>query len=90
VIGESSLPVLDSVRRRGTGAVIRAAGKGEEFELLACLRPQAAEELCPEMKAALGIPLTPIGRILADPGRMELIDRAGSPRPFPATGYRHF
>lgn len=90
VIGEASLPVLDSVRLRGTGAVIRTAGKGEEFELLACLPPEATEELCPEMKAALGIPLTPIGRILADPARLELIDRRGATRPFPDFGYRHF
>ncbi len=90
VIGESSLPVLDSVRRRGTAAVIRTAGKGEEFELLVCLAPPAAESLCPELEAALGTPLTPIGRIVADPGRLELIDRRGIPRPLPATGYQHF
>lgn len=90
VIGEASLPVSDPVRRRGTAAVIRAAGKGEEFELLACLHPSSAEGLCREMPAALNTPLTPIGRIVADPGQLELIDRAGNSRPLPDTGYRHF
>ncbi len=90
VIGEDSLPVPGPVRRRGTAAVLRTAGKGEEFELLACLPPPAAEELCREMEAGLGTPLTPIGRIVSDPSRLELIDRRGGPRPFPDTGYRHF
>lgn len=90
VIGEASLPVLDAVRRRGTAAVLRTAGKGEEFELLACLSPGAAEKLCPGMKSALGTPLTPIGRIVADPGRLEVIDRRGAARRFPSIGYRHF
>ncbi len=90
VVGESSLPVTERVRRRGTAAVLRTAGKGEEFELLACLAPAAAEELCRKLPAALGTPLTPIGRIVADPGRLEVIDRNGHPRPFPSTGYRHF
>ncbi len=90
VIGENSLPVPARARRRGTGAVLRAAGKGEEFELLVCLPPRSAEKICPEMESALDTPLTPIGRILSEPDRLELIDRRGSPRPFPDRGYRHF
>ncbi len=90
VIGEDSLPVPGPVRRRGTAAVLRTAGRGEEFELLACLPPLSAEVLCRELPAELTTPLTPIGRIVADPSRLELIDRRGAPRPFPDTGYRHF
>lgn len=90
VIGEDSLPLAGSIRRRGTAAVIRAAGKGEEFELLLSLPPAAAEELCRALPAALDTPLTPIGRTVADPARLELIDRRGIPRPLPAAGYRHF
>ncbi len=90
VIGETSLPVAETIRRQGTAAVIRAAGKGEEFELLLSLCPAAAEELCRELPAALETSLTPIGRIVADPGRRELIDRAGVIHPLPTTGYCHF
>jgi len=90
VIGESSIPVAESVRRRGTAAVIKTAGKGEEFELLLSLPPAAAEELCRALPAALDTPLTAIGRIVADPARLELIDRRGAARPLPADGYQHF
>ncbi len=89
-IGEDSLPVPGPVRRRGTAAVLRTAGKGEEFELLAVIPPDRAGEICRELPAELGTPLTPIGRIVSDPSRFELIDRRGVPRPFPDTGYRHF
>lgn len=90
VIGEDSLPVPGPVRRRGTAAVLRTAGQGEEFELLACLPPPTAAVLCRELPVELGTPLTPIGRVVSDPSRFELIDRRGTPRPFPDTGYRHF
>ena len=52
-----------------------AASAGEDYELCACLAPEATELLAadPELRAALG-PLTWIGRVLDGPAALTFTD----------------
>lgn len=58
---------------------------GDDYELCACL---PAEHLA-AAQAALAVPLTVIGRIVAEPG-LRVLDAAGVTIHVPPHGYRHF
>jgi thiamine-monophosphate kinase len=63
-----------------------ALGDGEDFELLMTLPADEARRLLAEQP--LDVPLTSIGRIVAEPGLWS-VDASGTRRPLVARGYEH-
>ena len=90
VIGEAALPVAGPAGKKGSKAVLKAAGQGEEFELLFSLPEREIDRLINSFAADTGTRVTPIGKIIADEKRRELITRDGDIMPLPETGYTHF
>ena len=66
----------------------RLATGGDDYELLFCAPPDAAESIA-ALSAQLGVPITMIGRIEAGAG-VRPVDSAGQTITVEATGYRHF
>ncbi len=58
---------------------------GDDYELCVCLPPEAVAEA----RARLDVPLTEIGRIVAEPG-LFATDGTGARQRLDAVGYRHF
>jgi len=90
VIGEAAVPVAPVLRGKSEKAKLRAIGEGEEFELLFTLPESEIEDLVSRFLAETGTLVTPIGKIVADRERRELIAGDGKAKPFPETGYTHF
>ena len=90
VIGEDAIPVSLPVRKKKGKRFYRAVSGGEEFELLFALPEEEIAELLSTFPRATGTRVTPIGKTLADPERLELIDHRGLSRPLPDIGYDHF
>jgi len=90
VIGESAIPLASRLRGKSEKVKLRALGAGEEFELLFSLPESEIDDLLSSFAAKNGTTVTPIGKIINDQGRRELIGRDGRVKPFPGTGYTHF
>jgi thiamine-monophosphate kinase len=71
----------------GRTAVDHALGDGEDFELILALPPEEARRLLLEQPLQ-GVPLTRIGRCLAEPGLWQQ-SADGSRRPLPISGWQH-
>lgn len=63
---------------------LQVAG-GDDYELCVCLPPDALDAA----QAMLDVPLTPIGRITAEPG-LRWLDARGAAVELAASAYRHF
>jgi thiamine-monophosphate kinase len=81
-----------------SGAYRRLAGKlgthpalngGEDYELLFCARPRHRESI-EKLSAAHKLRITRIGRCLATPQSIAVIDRSGQPIPVEPKGHDHF
>ena len=90
VIGESAVPLAARLRGKSEKVKLRALGGGEEFELLFSLPENEIGNLLSSFAAETGTTVTPIGKIIDDQGRRELVGRDGRVKPFPETGYTHF
>ncbi|MFH1038990.1 MAG: thiamine-phosphate kinase [PVC group bacterium] len=90
VIGETALPLARGAGKRGSRAARKAAGRGEEFELLFSLPEREIGKLVHCFAADTGTRVTPIGKIIEGKNRREFITRGGQVEPFPEIGYRHF
>jgi len=90
VVGESAIPLAPAARKQKGKRRYRSISAGEEFELLFTLPEEEIERLLKKFPRSTGTRVTPIGKILADPTRLELVDRRGITRPLPDTGYDHF
>ncbi len=86
----AALPVRPGVSKKNLPAVLRAAGRGEEFELLFTASPRRARALLKTFKSSVGTEVTVIGKILPEPGRLELVDFSGRRRSLPVSGWDHF
>lgn len=64
--------------------LLQACG-GDDYELCVCLPPAQYEAA----QAQLGVPLTAIGEIVAEPG-LRWLDAAGQDLPFDGRGFEHF
>jgi thiamine-monophosphate kinase len=86
----AAVPVSDDARRlaatSGRSPLEHALGDGEDFELLFTAPPDEAARLLAEQP--LAIPVTRIGRCVAQPGLWQTGDR-GALLPLPPTGYLH-
>jgi thiamine-monophosphate kinase len=90
VIGEAAIPASPRLRGKSEKVKLRALGSGEEFELLFSLPESEIDDLLSYFVDDTGTAVTPIGKIIDDQGRRELIGRDGKVKPFPESGYTHF
>ena len=90
VIGEAAIPASPRLRGKSEKVKLRALGSGEEFELLFSLPENEIDDLLSYFVDDTGTAVTPIGKIIDDKYRRELIGRDGRVKPFPETGYTHF
>jgi thiamine-monophosphate kinase len=89
-IHAASLPVPAAAAGKGMKTILKAAGRGEEFELLFTLPPRRAKGLLQVFRSATGTEATVIGKILADRSRMELVGPEGKRERLPGWGWDHF
>ncbi|MGQ0503488.1 MAG: thiamine-phosphate kinase [Panacagrimonas sp.] len=88
VIEAERLPTSPEFLARGLAPAARLHSQlsgGDDYELCVCL-PHGR---LASAHAALDVPLTVIGRIVAAPG-LRVVDGAGATIPVPPHGYRHF
>ena len=91
IIKADRVPIADCVRRLATGdsgiePLRLALDGGEEYELL-FTSPLENQTGIAEMSEELGVPITAIGRIVADKGLR--LERNGSFEAIPPSGYEH-
>jgi thiamine-monophosphate kinase len=90
ILEVSSIPVsADAVRlagQDGLAALHHALQDGEDFELILAVAAQEAQRLVRDQP--LGVPLTEVGRFVAEPGLWQ--EQTGQPRrPLVVRGYEH-
>jgi len=84
------LPVAPACARAlGSRAAEFAATAGEDYELLLAVPPARARAL-ERLRPRLGCRLTRIGRVVAGPSRVRLVDARGRRIAVPSPGYDHF
>lgn len=83
VIHAEKLPLSDPARHLCDGDPAALQCMGDDYELCVCL----AEKEVERVRGQLDCPLTPVGRITADPGMRWLRDGVEEPVP---SGYDHF
>jgi thiamine-monophosphate kinase len=81
--------VLAAARALGTNALDWAVGGGEDYELLLTCETGAVDRLAAGLAAATGTPLTVIGRIEGEAGRVVFVDVDDAPVAV-RSGYEHF
>jgi thiamine-monophosphate kinase len=88
----TKIPIADDARRLAEQAgdevtpLAHALSDGEDFELLLAVPEAEAQRMLAEQP--LGVPLTSIGRFIAEPG-LWAIDETGHRRPQEPRGYLH-
>ena len=80
---------LAAAHALGADARDWAVGGGEDYELLLTCEPGAAGRLAAGLAAVTGTPLTIIGRIEGDPGRVVFVNADDEPMAV-RSGYEHF
>jgi thiamine-monophosphate kinase len=80
---------LAAARALGTNARDWAVGGGEDYELLLTCEAGAVDRLAAGLAAATGTPLTVIGRIEGEAGRVVFVDADDAPVAV-RSGYEHF
>jgi thiamine-monophosphate kinase len=89
-VGFAALPAASALRCRLHEEMARdclLAG-GDDYELCFTAPPAKREQVL-AISQRLEVPLTPVGRITAEPG-LRLLDVAGGPMAIGATGFDHF
>ncbi|MBN1912476.1 MAG: thiamine-phosphate kinase [Pirellulales bacterium] len=87
-----AVPVHDDARRLadqladGSTALDHALGDGEDFELILAAGPDVARRIVDDQP--LGVPVTDVGRFVAEPGLWQT-DRQSGRRPLPPRGWEH-
>jgi thiamine-monophosphate kinase len=66
----------------------RVVAGGDDYEISVAVRVEAVPTAV-SAGVSVGVPLTPIGRIVATAG-VRILDAAGRPLPVRSAGYRHF
>jgi thiamine-monophosphate kinase len=91
-LATAAIPIAEAARRlaqqRGDGStpLDHALSDGEDFELILAVAPEEAARALAEQP--LGVPLTEIGRFVAERGLWQL-DESGGRRPLAPQGYLH-
>jgi thiamine-monophosphate kinase len=73
----------------GVDALALALGGGEDYELLATLAPDAADDAASTLRERFGVTLTRVGTIIEGAGVWS-VDDAGRRSPLEAAGWDHF
>ena len=77
-------------RPRSRKGVLRAAARGEEFELLFTLPEREVGKLLKEFPRLTKTKVTPIGRVVRERDKLVSVDGQGKERPIIEAGYDHF
>jgi thiamine-monophosphate kinase len=91
-VATAAVPIAEAARRlaaeRGDGStpLDHALSDGEDFELILAVAPDEAPRMLAEQP--LGVPLTEIGRFVAERGLWQL-DESGRRQPLAPRGYLH-
>lgn len=78
-------PAFDHVPLDEASRLALQVQGGDDYELCVCLAPGHLEGA----RASLDVPLTVIGRVVAEPG-LRFVDASGATIAVPPHGYRHF
>lgn len=92
VVEEEKLPLSEALCRHTTTDSRRlelALYGGEDYELLFAVAPEKATEVT-ALARELSLPVTTIGTINQQVGRISLKDKSGAVRPILVRGYDHF
>jgi len=85
----SAIPISQAAcqlsERDGRTPLDHALGDGEDFELLLAVPKEAGEQL---QRLSLGVPITRIGKVVAEPGLWS-VDNTGELKPLESYGYQH-
>lgn len=83
-------PEIDTVarelNREPAGYVLYG---GEDYELLFTVSPEREADIA-GLSATIGLPMTRIGRITGERGRISVLEKNGSAKPLTGTGWDHF
>jgi thiamine-monophosphate kinase len=85
-IGEDKIPVAPAAR----GDVGAALSDGEDFELLFTISPGQADRLDRCWRTRFKLPLTRIGSVTREAGKVVLVEKNGRRRSLKSGGYDHF
>jgi thiamine-monophosphate kinase len=91
-LGSAALPLSPAFREvlaRQPQRLALALGGGEDYELL-CTVPAARVAEAVALGEELGVPLTPLGTVLAPDAGLQLRAADGTVQPLRARGYDHF
>jgi thiamine-monophosphate kinase len=83
------VPLSEAARAAGPGWLPEILGGGDDYELLLAVRPGQGERLAAAC-AALGVPLTRIGRFTAEPSGVRVVDAAHETVTIARHGWSHF
>jgi thiamine-monophosphate kinase len=92
VLEAEAVPVAEEARRLAAGLsdgstpLEHALSDGEDFELILAVLPEEADRMLAEQP--LDVPLSSIGRFIAEPGLWQ-VDAAGNRVPLVPRGYQH-
>jgi thiamine-monophosphate kinase len=84
-----AVPLSEAARAAGPGWLPQCLGGGDDYELLLAVPPSAGPALATAC-AALGVPLTRIGRFTAGATAVRVVDAAALPMAVPHHGWSHF
>ncbi len=83
-------PVLEAAARRlGQDPRALRLGPSDDYELLLAIDPERAD-LAAALAHEAGVPWSVLGRFIAGPGVLEMLDDEGARRPITTEGFDHF
>ncbi|WP_227320039.1 thiamine-phosphate kinase [Acidisoma silvae] len=88
-IEAASVPLSPAARAAGPEWFADCLGGGDDYELLLAVPPGRGAALA-ESCAALGVPLTRIGRFVTGDQRVRVLDAGGQPMAIDRHGWSHF
>jgi len=91
---EQSLPLSpeleEEARRRGVPPADLVLRESDDYELIITCRPDRTADVRSVISAVSDVPVTEVGRMTAEAGKMELVLPDGSSRPLAPRGWDHF
>jgi thiamine-monophosphate kinase len=88
-IHAARVPLSPAAQAAGPAWLPLCLTGGDDYELLLAV-PDSAEAALVEAAGRAGVGIARIGEFLADPGRFEVLDAAGSPMAMAHGGWSHF
>ena len=94
VLYEKDLPVSEALRQfaetSGRGTLDYILKESDDYELMVTCTPDHVAGICDAVADTSDVPVTRIGTITGNKGRIEIIDTAGDSRSVAVSGWDHF